>query len=97
MIQNLESGGLNMIIRILEANPDEDDWIQIPRFFLRALDIKGLNFKFNFDDSVLFFEMRGIPLVYRQALKYYNRALVSDWDFFEITIMNEPFWGTNTL
>ena len=54
MIQNLESGGLNMIdikafcsslsaswiIRILEANPDGDIWAQIPRFFLGILDIK---------------------------------------------------------
>ena len=83
MIQNLESGGLNMIdmkafcsslsaswiIRILEANPDEDNWVQLPRFFLEVLDIEGLNFKFNFDNSVLFSEMLRIPLFYRQALK----------------------------
>ena len=46
MIQNLESGGLNMInikafchslsaswiIRILEGNPDEDNFVQLPKF-----------------------------------------------------------------
>ena len=111
MIQNLESGGLNMIdmkafcsslsaswiIRIIEANSDEDNWVQLPRFFLRILDTEGLNFKFNFDDSVLFSEMLRIPLFYRQALKYYNKALVSDKDCFERTIMNQLLWGNKYI
>ena len=67
--------------------------VQLPRLFLRVLDIEGLNFRFNFDDSALFSEIRRIPLFYRQALKYYNKALVSGRDFFERTIMNQPLWG----
>ena len=111
MIQNLESGGLNMIdmkafcsslsaswiIRILEANPDEDNWVQLPRFFLGVLDIEGLNFKFNFDDSVLFSEMLRILFFYRQALKYYNKVFVSDRECFERTIMNQPLWGNKYI
>ena len=64
------------IIRILEANPNEDSWVQLPRFFLRVLDIECLNFKFNFDDSVLFSREQSILLFYRQASEYYNKALV---------------------
>ena len=76
MIQKLESGGgLNVInikafchslsaswiIRILEGNPDEDNWVQLPKFFLKMLDIEGLNFKFNFDESVSFPDDQRIP------------------------------------
>ena len=107
MIQNVESGGLNMInikafchslsaswiIRILEGNPDEDNWVQLPRFFLKMLDIEGLNFKFNFDESVSFPDAQRIPLFYRQAFTYYNKALVTDKDLFENTIMNQSLWG----
>ena len=64
------------IIQILEANPDEDKWVQLPRFFLRVLDIERLNFAFNFDESVLFSGEQSILLFYRQALAYYNKALL---------------------
>ena len=107
MIQNLESGGLNVIntkafchslvsaswiIRILEANPDEDNWVQLPRFFLKILDIEGLNFKFNFDESVSFPDAQRILVFHRQAFIYYNKALVSDKNLFENTIMNQSLW-----
>ena len=81
------------IIRILEGNPDEDNWVQLPRFFLKMLDIEGLNFKFNFDESVSFPDAQRIPLFYRQAFTYYNKALVTDKDLFENTIMNQSLWG----
>ena len=41
--------------------------------------------------------MLRIPLFYRQALKYYNKALVSDKDCFERTIMNQPLWGNKYI
>ena len=57
------------------------------------LDIEGLNFKFNFDESVSFPDVQRISLFYRQAFTYYNKALVSDKDLFENTIMNQSLWG----
>ena len=101
MIQNVESGGLNMIntkafchsllaswiIRILEGNPDEDNWVQLPRFLLKMLDIEGLNFKFNFDESVSFPDAQRIPLFYRQAFTYYNKALVTDKNYIELLLL----------
>ena len=57
------------------------------------LDIEGLNFKFNFDESVSFPDAQRIPLFYRQAFTYYNKALVSDKDLFENTIMDQSLWG----
>ena len=41
--------------------------------------------------------MLRIPLFYRQALKYYNKAFVSDRECFERTIMNQPLWGNKYI
>ena len=46
-----------------------------------------------FDESVSFPDAQRIPLFYRQAFTYYNKALVTDKDLFENTIMNQSLWG----
>ena len=111
LIQGLDRGGLNMIdvrvfcnslsaswiTRILEANPNQDSWVQLPRYFLGTVDIQGLYFRFNFDERVFFPDIQRIPLFYKQAFVNYNKAFVSDKNYFENTIMNQPLWGNRYI
>ena len=69
IIQSTEKGGLNMInvkaffqsllatwvVRILKADPKIDNWVQLPKTFLHDMDAEGLNLRYNFDDSIVFF------------------------------------------
>ena len=74
VIQDIKNGGLNMINiqaffnslkaswikRILMADPNKDNWVQLPAYFLKAIHIEGLNFRYNFDSSVVFTEITTI-------------------------------------
>ena len=42
------------ITRILEADPDGDSWVQIPRLLLGSVHVDGYNMRFNFDECVCF-------------------------------------------
>ena len=85
------------ITRILEANPNQDSWVQLPRYSLDTVDIQGLYFRFNFDERVFFPDIQRIPLFYRQAFVNYNKAFVCDKNYFENTIMNQPLWGNKYI
>jgi len=108
----LEKGGLNMvdikiffksllatwIFRIKEANPEMDGWVQLPMLFLRHLNYDDkLPLLFNYDGQILFYELEKLPSFYRNVVKYYNEAFVTDKSYFLETIMNQPLWGNKYI
>ena len=110
-MQDVENGGLNMmnmqlfvtalkaswINRIQTADPNTCNWVQLPKIYLYKLDEQGLNFRFNFDESVIFDELKEIPSFYKQAFKYYNKAFVCDENEFEKSIMSQPLFGNKFI
>ena len=54
------------IKRILMADPNKDNWVQLPTYFLKAIHIEGLNLRYNFDSSVVFTEITTIPKFYKK-------------------------------
>ena len=111
VIQDTKNGGLNMINiqaffnsllaswikRILIADPNKDNWVQLPIYFLNVVDIEGLNLRYNFDNSVVFPEIAVIPKFYKIAFKCYNMAFASDKIYFESTIMNQSLRGNKFI
>ena len=85
------------IKRILRADPNKDNWVQLPIYFLKVVDIEGLNLRYNFDNSVVFPEIAVIPKFYKKAFKCYNMAFVSDKIYFKSTIMNQSLWGNKFI
>ena len=111
VVQNLENGGLNMIdtklffdslharwiTRILEADPDGDSWVQIPRLLLGSVRVDGYNMRFNFDESVCFSQVESLLSFYKNALQCFNKAYVSDESTFQQSILNQPLWGNKYI
>ena len=62
------------IKRILRADPNKDNWVQLPIYFLNLVDIEGLNLRYNFDNSVVFPEIAALSKFYKKAFKCYNMA-----------------------
>ena len=85
------------IKRILMADPNKDNWVQLPTYFLKAIHIEGLNLRYNFDSSVVFTEITTIPKFYKKAFECYNMAFVSEKSYFESTIMNQSLWGNKFI
>ena len=83
-MQDVENVGLNMmnmqlffnalkaswIKRIQTADPNTCNWVQLPKIYLYKLDEQGLSLRFNFDESVIFDEVKDIPSFYKQAFQY---------------------------
>ena len=63
------------IKRILMADPNKENWVQLPAYFLQAVHIEGLNLRYNFDNSVVFPEIATLPMFYEKAFECYNMAL----------------------
>ena len=63
------------ISRIQAADPDTCNWVQLPKIYLYKLDEHRLNFRFNFDESVIFDEVENIPCFYKQHLSTTTRHL----------------------
>ena len=111
VMQDVVNGSLNMmnmqlffnalkaswINRIQTADPNTCNWVQLPKIYLHKLDEQGLNFRFNFDESVIFDEVKDIPSFYKQAFKYYNKAFVCDENEFEKSIMSQPLFGNKFI
>ena len=111
VIQDTKNRGLNMIKiqaffnsllaswikRILKTDPNKDNWVQLPVYFLNAVDMEGLNLRYNFDNSVVFPEIAALPKFYEKAFKCYSMAFVSDEIYFESTIMNQSLWGNKFI
>ena len=111
VMQDVVNGGLNMmdmqlffnalkaswINRIQTADPNTCNWVQLPKIYLYKLDEQGLNFRFNFDESVIFDEVKDIPGFYKQPFKYYNKASVCDENEFEKSIMSQPLFGNKFI
>ena len=68
----------------------------VTEIYLYKLDEQGLNFRFNFDESVIFADVENIPCFYKQAFKYYNKAFASDKEF-EKSIMSQPLFGNKFI
>ena len=83
------------ISRIQDADPNTCNWVQLPKIYLYKLDGQGLNFRFNFDESVIFADVENIPCFYKQAFQYYNKAFVSDEQEFEKIVMSQPLLAIN--
>ena len=73
------------------------NWVQLPKIYLYKLDEQGLNFTFNFDESVIFADVENIPCFHKQAFKYYNKAFASDKQEFEKSIMSQPLFGNKFI
>ena len=85
------------VIRIQAADPNICSWVQLPMHYLQKLQEAGLNLRFNFDESVDFLEVYKVPLFYRKALKYYNKAFISSKNDLENSIMSQPLWGNKYI
>ena len=82
VVRNLENGVLNMIdtklifdslharwiTSILEADPEGNSWVQIPRLLLGSVHVDGYNMHFNFDESVCFPQVESLLTFYKHAL-----------------------------
>ena len=111
ILKPITRGGLNMIDlssffqsikaqwvnRIVEANPAEDSWVQIPLFFFKTLDIDHSTLKYNFDDSVAFPQISQLPEFYAEAFRYYNSAYVTDEETFKLNIYSETIWANKYI
>ena len=87
----------NWTNRILEADPIMHGWVQLLRMFLNSFDLAGLYVMFNFDDSVLFSDIKQLPPFHKAILKCFNKAFVSNRPAFVSTIMNQPLWGNKYI
>ena len=85
------------IKRILMADPNKDNWVQLPTYFLKAVHIEGLNLRYNFDNSVVFPKIATIPMFYKKAFECYNMAFVSEKSYFKSTIMIQSLWGNKFI
>ena len=107
VVQPVEHGGLNMIDtqlffdslianwinRILNADPNLQGWVQLARVFLKPFDLKGLNVRFNFDDSVLFPKIEELTAFYRRNAKMLQQSFCNKKSDFIKTIMHQQLWG----
>ena len=84
------------ISRIQAADHNTCNWVQLPKIYLYKLDEQGLNFRFNFDESVIFEDVENIPCFYRQTFKYFNKAFASDKQEFEKSVMSQPYLAINS-
>ena len=85
------------IPRIQEADPDTSSWVQLPKNVLSSININGLGLTFNFDEKVLFTEVQNLPCFYREVVKCYNKAFVTDKKSFEESILRQPLWGNKYI
>ena len=60
----------NWVNRILDAEPNEHGWVQLPILFLKLFDIDGLDVRYNFDDSVNFPIVESLPSYYNIMIKF---------------------------
>ena len=111
LCQDISSGGLNMldipsflnsllaswVPKIQEADPNRNNWVQLPKLLLNKLDIDGIGFRYNFDENVLFPEVNKLNTFYREVIKSYNKAFVSDFTHFKDTILDQPLWGNKYI
>lgn len=111
MIKTVAQGGLNMIDtesfvtsilaswipRILNADKNNDSWVQLPMFYLQHLLENKTGLLFNFDDSVQFNDIENLPAFYRNVVKCYNKIFCLKQDLFENNIMNESIWGNKFI
>ena len=71
----------NWVNRILDAEPNVHLWVQLPRLFLKPVDIDGLDVKYNFDDSVNFPRVES-PILLKKNDHIFNKAVMADkFDF----------------
>lgn len=82
---------------MLAANPEVHAWVQIPLKYFDVLIIGENNFRFNFDNSVVFSNANKLPRFYLEVFKAYNKAYVTDLQTFETNIRGEIIWANKFI
>jgi len=110
LIRSKAAGGLNMIDvkslfdsfkaawlpRIMAANPEEDNWVQIPLSIFSIVGGLDIVKYFCFHASQLPL-LQSIPAFYKDVIGCYSRAFLTENDTFKQSILNQPLWGNRFI
>ena len=111
VIKKVKDGGLGMIDvqslfdslksgwvkRIMCANPNKSGWAQLPRYFLQKFFECDFKLNMNFDESIIFNELKKTHPFYKEVLLCYNKVYVTTEEEFKNDIYNQPLWGNKFI
>ena len=82
---------------IFKADPEKDNWVQIPISIFSQLGGLDVLREFSFEHCSEMSELDHIPLFYKDVIVSYSKAFTLDFEAFKNTILNQPLWGNRFI
>ena len=110
IINNLQSGGLNMVdvrtqfnaikaswvCRITNA-PDDHLWAYLPKSYISKFGANYYILKTPVTQKTAFLYLNTIPNFYKEVIFAYNSSKISDIEDFFINLKTQPIWGNKFI